>query len=117
MRSGDSAGSWPMDRTARSLLATPFDPAVRVGPQPTSATISNAARYRACMAFLPERFLMTATIHSILRPRPRTALVCFLAIVAAASCAEGAAPFAETDVSLFANDECHYRLPSLLITK
>jgi sialidase-1 len=31
--------------------------------------------------------------------------------------AAAATPFCETDVSLFANDQCHYRLPSLLITE
>ena len=46
-----------------------------------------------------------------------SALICFLMIVAAGACAETAAPFCETDVSLFSNDKCNYRLPSLLITK
>lgn len=38
-------------------------------------------------------------------------------MMAATAAPAGAAPFCETDVSLFANDQCHYRLPSLLITK
>lgn len=38
-------------------------------------------------------------------------------MVTAVTCAGAAAPFSETDVSLFANDQCHYRLPSLLVTK
>ncbi len=45
-------------------------------------------------------------------------LICVLMIVAAVAGAETTAPFGETDVPIFVNDgKCHYRLPSLLITR
>src|SRR5689334_8847013 len=59
---------------------------------------------------------MPTSSYCAFRFRFCTALTCLLTIVAVR--AEAAAPFGETDVSLFANDDkCHYRLPSLLITK
>src|SRR5882757_5690485 len=61
---------------------------------------------------------MPTSTCSALSVRFYTALLCFLMGVAAVAGAGAAAPFSETDVSLFANDgQCHYRLPSLLITK
>src|SRR5258708_35411908 len=61
---------------------------------------------------------MPASTCRALSLRFYTALICFFMIVAAVAGARTAPPFSETDVSLFANHgKCHYRLPSLLITK
>jgi sialidase-1 len=50
--------------------------------------------------------------------RKSVAAICLLLIVVGVCGGEPAAPFCETDISLFANDgKCHYRLPSLLVTK
>src|SRR5439155_22841269 len=57
-------------------------------------------------------------MQNVTHPLLAIVAACASLVAAAAAFAETAAPFSETDVSLFANDgKCHYRLPSLLITK